>query len=159
MRMRGFEDREDIKVFSTKTYVHAVGLSACFRQHRATSHCRFLHGYALEVRVEFEGLEVDERNWVVDFGALKSFRAMLEDTFDHKTLVAYDDPLRDQFVQLSHLGLVQLVLVPATGCESFSRLIFEAAEIWLKDNGFSHAKVTSVEVREHAGNSAITRAA
>ena len=141
---------------STKTFGHELGLSACFRQHKAHSHCRLLHGYALAVRVEFYSTELDMCNWVVDFGSLKSFKGMLEATFDHKLLVAEDDPLKDELCALAGLGLADPVVVPATGCEAFSKLIFEYAEVWLFDNGYApRVKVNSVEVREHGANSAI----
>ena len=76
---------------STKTFGHEIGLSACFRQWRADSHCRFLHGYALAIKFVFAANELDVRNWVVDFGSLKSLKSQLEDTFDHKLLVAEND--------------------------------------------------------------------
>lgn len=141
---------------STKTYGHEIGLSCCFRQWRAESHCKFLHGYALAVRVEFEADELDVRNWVVDFGSLKSFKGMLETTFDHRTLVAQDDPYIEYFKNLHERNLIQMVIVPATGCEAFARIIYEALEVWLKDNGYTpRVRVHSVEVREHGANSAI----
>jgi len=141
---------------STKTYGHELGLSACFRQHRADSHCRFLHGYALSIKLEFEAQELDVRNWVVDFGSLKSFKGMLEDTFDHKLLVAEDDPHLDDIAMLQGLGVADVVVVPATGCEQFAKLIYEYAEIWLKDNGYApRCWIKSVEVREHGANSAV----
>lgn len=141
---------------STKTYGHEVGLSACFRQHKAESHCRFLHGYALAVKFEFEADELDVRNWVVDFGSLKSLKGWLEDTFDHKLLVAHDDPMKAQLMQLSVLRLAEVVEVDATGCEAFAKLIFGATEVWLKDNGYApRVRLCSVEVREHGANSAI----
>ncbi len=141
---------------STKTFGHELGLSACFRQWRAQSHCSLLHGYALAVRVEFEADELDVRNWVVDFGSLKSFKDMLERTFDHKLLVAEDDPMKDELCELAGLGLADYVLVPATGCEAFAQMIYEYATIWIRDNGYSpRVRVASVEVREHGANSAI----
>jgi len=141
---------------STKTYGHDIGLSACFRQHKAKSHCRFLHGYALAVRVEFEAVELDENNWVVDFGGLKSFKGMLETTFDHKLLIAEDDPERSKLMHLKVIGVADIVLVPATGCESFAKMIYECAEVWLRDNGYGQrVTVRSVEVKEHGANSAI----
>ncbi len=141
---------------STKTYTHAIGLSSCFRQWRADSHCKYLHGYALQIRLEFEAEKLDERNWVVDFGSLKSFKGWLEDTFDHKLLVAEDDPLRDELIKLADLGLADIVMVGATGCEAFAQMIFECAEIWLKDNGYApRVSIKLVEVSEHSANSAI----
>jgi 6-pyruvoyltetrahydropterin/6-carboxytetrahydropterin synthase len=141
---------------STKTYGHNIGLSAAFRQWRAESHCRFIHGYALQVRLEFEADDLDQCNWVVDFGGLKSFKTWLENTFDHKLLVAEDDPYRHIMSQLSELGLAELVFVPATGCEAFAKLIYECGEIWLKDNGYKpRVRMRLVEVSEHGANSAI----
>lgn len=142
---------------STKTYGHEVGLSCCFRQWRAHSHCRFLHGYALGVKLTFSATERDHCGWVVDFGGLKGVKAMLEDTFDHKLLVAEDDPILNTSPFLYGVGeAADIVVVPATGCEAFAELIFECVEQWLKDAGFSpRAWLESVEVREHAGNSAI----
>lgn len=141
---------------STKTFTHSAGLSACFRQWRADSHCRLLHGYALEIKLTFETDDLDVRNWCVDFGSLKSFKQLLEDTFDHKLLVAEDDPHLLAFQMLQSQGLADVVVVPATGCEKFAELIYGAAEVWLKDAGYAPRVVMhSVEVREHAGNSAI----
>ena len=141
---------------STKTYGHTVGLSSAFRQWRAESHCRLIHGYALAVRLEFEAEELDIRNWVVDFGSLKSLKGMLEDTFDHALLVAEDDPMFDELAKLGELGLARIVVVPATGCERFAELIFECVEVWLADNGYApRCKIVLVEVSEHGANSAI----
>lgn len=140
---------------SSKTYGHEVGLTAVFRQWRAQSHCRFLHGYALKVHIEFEADELDERRWVVDFGSLKSFKGWLEDTFDHKLLIAEDDPQKGMLEAMGGLDLAQVVLVPATGCEAFAELIYEGAEVWLKDNGYApRVRVHSVTVSEHGANSA-----
>lgn len=141
---------------STKTYGHEAGLTACFRQHRAQSHCNQLHGYALSVKVVFEAKELDVRNWVVDFGSLKSFKAALESTFDHKTLVAEDDPQFEAFQAMKDAGIADVVVVKATGCEAFAQLIYEYAWLWLKDNGYvPRCRVVEVEVREHGGNSAL----
>lgn len=141
---------------STKTFGHEVGLSAAFRQWKADSHCRFLHGYALAVKFTFAATDLDCRNWVVDFGGLKSLKAMLEDTFDHKTLVAVDDPLKPMFRQMHDAGMIELVEVPRTGCESFAEMIYSATEQWLLDAGFSpRCSLVSVEVMEHGANSAI----
>lgn len=144
---------------STKTYTHAQGLSCCFRQWRATSHCRLLHGYALEVKIEFLAKNLDENNWVVDFGGLKDIKKWLEDTFDHKLLVADDDPYRHMFLSMQFdEDVCNVTCVPATGCEAFAALIFDYVESWIDrvDSGVrTRVVLKSVEVREHGGNSAI----
>lgn len=131
---------------SSKTYTHSQGLSCCFRQWKANSHCQFLHGYALRVEVVFQA-ELDERNWVQDFGGLKSFKAWLEKTFDHKTLIAHDDPMSAAFNGLENAGVIQITRVEAVGCEKFAELICR----WLQAEGYP---VLSVQVWEHEGNSA-----
>ena len=73
--------------YSTKTYGHNIGLSACFRQPKAHSHCRFLHGYSLQFKFTFGCSELDNKNWAVDFGGLKPLKAWLEDMFDHKLCI------------------------------------------------------------------------
>lgn len=141
---------------STKTFGHDLGLSAAFRQWRAESHCRLIHGYALAVHVKFAANDLDVRNWVVDFGSLKSFKHVLESTFDHKLLVAEDDPQRATLEALHDAGLAHIVMVEATGCEAFAKMIYEYAKLWLRDNGYApRVWVDSVEVREHGANSAI----
>jgi len=141
---------------STKTYGHELGLSCCFRQWRAESHCRLLHGYALSIRFEFETDDLDHRGWVVDFGSMKSLKGMLEDTFDHKLLVAEDDPYKDELCGLAALGLADVIVVPASGCEKFAEMIYGATETWLLSNGYApRVKLVSVEVKEHGANSAI----
>lgn len=135
---------------STKTYTHSVGLSCCFRQWRAThSHCSKLHGYAIKVELVFEG-PLDERNWVQDFGGLKRVKKFLEETFDHKTVVAEDDPRLLEFMQLQDKGVLDLTILPAVGCEKFAEFIFRALD---EDFGLQ-APIRSVQVWEHEGNSA-----
>lgn len=143
-------------MISTKTLGHDLGFSCAFRQHRAQSHCRLIHGYALGFKFNFAADELSPEGWVVDFGGLKSLKAILEDNFDHTTLVAEDDPQLRLFETMHAHGLIKLVLVPATGCEAFARMVYEVTEGWLRDAGFSpRVRLISVEVSEHGANSAI----
>ncbi len=146
----------------TKNYSPELGLSATFRQWRATSHCRFIHGYALGVRVtlECDGSGLDENGWVANFGGLKAFKQYLCDTFDHKMLVAKDDPYRERMLNAflfdGNPVLAQPVMVERTGCEGFARMVGE----WFIDNVLADLgrnrdiRLVSMEVYEHTGNSA-----
>lgn len=141
---------------STKQFGHDLGLSCCFRQWRAESHCNQLHGYAIAIRLVFEAEELDVRNWVVDFGSLKSLKQMFVDTFDHKLLVAEDDPDKDDICALAGMGIADVIVVPAVGCEKFAEYVFGATEVWLQSNGYTpRVKLVSAEVKEHGANSAI----
>jgi len=143
--------------YSTKTYGHEIGLSCVFRQWRAESHCRLAHGYALSFKFIFAAEELDHRGWVCDFGGLKPLKGILEDTFDHTFLVAEDDPKFDVIMDLDRVhGIAKVVPVPAAGCERTAEMVYEVAEQWLKDAGYSpRVRLVSVEVSEHGANSAI----
>ena len=142
---------------STKHYGHEQGLSACFRQWRADSHCNLLHGYALAFTFVFEADELDDRNWVVDFGGLDALKQKLKETFDHKLVVAGDDPKLDDLTLLHQLGLADVLVFPdGVGCEKFARFGFYAAQGILTQLGQRpRVRVVSCEVREHGANSAI----
>lgn len=138
---------------SSKRY--DIGLSACFRQWRAThSHCAYLHGYDLIVSLFFETDRLNSLNWVVDFGGLKPLKEQLQTLFDHKCVVAADDPLMWLFELMYQHRLIDLIVLPAVGCEAFARHIFEMAQEWLPHHGFAHVKLTRVLVEEHGANSA-----
>jgi 6-pyruvoyltetrahydropterin/6-carboxytetrahydropterin synthase len=141
---------------SSKTYGHEQGLSSCFRQWRAKSHCRFFHGYALSFKFIFEAEELDSNNWVVDFGSLKPLKQQLVDVFDHKTLVAYDDPQIEHMMSFERVGLMQVVCVPDVGCEAFALKGAQLAKAFLQESGLTpRVRLVCCEVREHAGNSGV----
>jgi 6-pyruvoyltetrahydropterin/6-carboxytetrahydropterin synthase len=141
---------------STKTFGHEVGLSCCFRQHKAKSHCRLLHGYAISVKLTFTAAKLDEHNWVVDFGSFKGLKALLEATFDHKLLVAQDDPEKNHLLALQDLGIAEVVILESVGCEAFAKVIADHCMLWILDQKLApRVWLYAVEVREHGANSAI----
>ena len=143
------------KYFSTKTYGHNIGLSACFRQPNAHSHCKFLHGYSLQFKFTFSCDSLDERNWVVDFGGLKPLKAWLENTFDHKVVLDKEDPHMDAFVELQSKGLAELTLLNGVGVEKFAEHAFNFADKLVKEMTNNRCYVVSCECAEHGANSAI----
>lgn len=142
---------------STKTFGHELGLSACFRQWRAThSHCSLLHGYALSFKFVFEAETLDDRNWVMDFGGLKDLKQRLVNDFDHKLVVAADDPQLDEICQFAGIGIADVRVEADVGCEAFARIGWEHANIVIHGLGMSdRVKVISCECAEHGANSAI----
>lgn len=139
---------------SHKTYGHDIGLSACFRQWRADSHCRFLHGYALSVHLEFEADTLDTRNWVMDFGNLKPVKSWLESQFDHKTVVAADDPDLFRFKHLADAEMIQLVVLENVGCEAFAEHVARFVEPWVERESNGRVRLVEVRIKEHGANGA-----
>ena len=145
-----------MKYYTVKRYGHERGLSCAFRQWRAQhSHCRFLHGYSIAVELTFSTEHLDSRNWCIDFGDLDEIKKWLEDQFDHKTLVAEDDPNLDWYKEAARLGVIEINIVKNVGCERMSEMIFERVNQWLEDKDlFLRVKLEKVSVWEHDSNGA-----
>jgi 6-pyruvoyltetrahydropterin/6-carboxytetrahydropterin synthase len=117
-----------------------------------------LHGYSLAFRFVFETDELDYRNWVVDFGGLKGLKLALQHHFDHKTVVAQDDPHLTTILALQNMNIADVVIVPAVGCEKFAEVAANLAREELKALGIAErVRVVEVECFEHGANSAIYR--
>jgi len=139
------------------------GYSTCFRQWKAVdTHCKFLHGYAVSFRVWFEG-DLDERNWVFDFGGMKRAKYKIlgmapKDFFthllDHTTIIAEDDPYLEEFRQMDTDGIIQLRILPATGCEKFAEFLYTTINDFLRKETDGRVRAVKVEVYEHERNSA-----
>lgn len=141
--------------YSTKT----IELGSCaFRQPYANSHCKFLHGYRLTAKFIFGCSKLDQNNWVVDFGGIKELKSILEQQFDHTTVVWSKDPQIELFRTLNERGVVDLrVMEDGVGIEKFAEYCFEVANKYIKELSNSRCWVESVEVWEHEKNSGIVK--
>ena len=139
------------------------GFSTVFRQWKAeTTHCRFVHGYGVSFKVYFEG-ELDDRNWVWDFGGMKraktqiegrSPKAWMDYMFDHTMIIAEDDPMIGAFHQMDAGGVAQVRVIPATGAESFAKYIFDKLNPFVLEETSNRVRVTKVKFMEHGKNAA-----
>jgi len=146
---------------STKVF---DGFSCVFRQWKADgTHCRFLHGYGVSFKVWFKG-ELDDRNWVWDFGGMKRATTKIDDMnpkewmdymFDHTFIVAEDDPYIESFKRMEDVGVAQIRVVPATGAEQFAKFVFEKLNKFVREETRGRVNVIKVEFMEHGKNSAI----
>jgi 6-pyruvoyltetrahydropterin/6-carboxytetrahydropterin synthase len=149
------------KFQSTKIF---DGFSTVFRQWRADgTHCQFLHGYGISFKITFEG-ELDERNWVWDFGGMKRAKgtidgmnpkAWMDFMFDHTYIIAEDDPFLPLAKEMDKGGIVQLRVIPATGAEQFAKYIYDKVNEFVLQETNNRVRVTQVEFKEHNKNSAI----
>jgi 6-pyruvoyltetrahydropterin/6-carboxytetrahydropterin synthase len=139
------------------------GFSTVFRQWRAEgTHCRFLHGYAISFKVDFEG-DLDERNWVWDFGGMKRANGNIDGMnpkqwfdylLDHTTIISEDDPYLEQFKQMEDDGIIQLRILPYVGAERFAEYLFQKINEFVQDETHYRVRVAKVEVFENGRNSA-----
>jgi 6-pyruvoyltetrahydropterin/6-carboxytetrahydropterin synthase len=112
--------------------------------------------------VWFEG-ELDERNWVWDFGGMKRAKNTIngmspKDYFawllDHTTIIASDDPYLDTFHKMYSNGIIQLRILPATGCEKFAEFLYNTINTFLEKETDGRVRAVKVEVYEHERNAA-----
>jgi 6-pyruvoyltetrahydropterin/6-carboxytetrahydropterin synthase len=150
-----------MKIFkSSKLY---DGFSTVFRQWRAEgTHCKFLHGYAISFKVDFEG-ELDRRNWVWDFGGMKRAKGNIDGMnpkqwfdylLDHTTIIAEDDPALDLFRAMDKDGIIQLRVLPYVGAERFAEYLFEKINKFVQEETQYRVRVSKIEVFENGRNSA-----
>jgi len=149
------------KFQSTKVF---DGFSCVFRQWKAEgTHCKYVHGYGVSFRVWFEG-ELDERNWVWDFGGMKRAKgtidgknpkAWMDYMFDHTMIIAEDDPYVNAFKEMDRVGVAQVRIIPAVGAEQFAKYIYEKLDAFIQEETAGRVKVARVEFMEHNKNTAI----
>lgn len=138
-----------------KTFDHNLGLSCVFRQWRDTSHCSFLHGYAIAVTLRFSASKLDERGWVISFGGFSQIKEYLAATFDHKTLVATDDPHLGLLNKLHEQKIIDMVVVDNVGCEAFAYMVGQYVIAFLNGNADyreRNVRLVSCTIKEHSAN-------
>ena len=121
--------------------------------------CSLIHGYALSFYFEFESDTLNFQNWVADYGGLRPLKEQLEEWFDHKFLLASDDPNYDDIKKLEALGLCKITEVEATGCEALADFVYKWINSgFLQELGFPEDVWCScVQVRETEKNMAMRR--
>jgi 6-pyruvoyltetrahydropterin/6-carboxytetrahydropterin synthase len=153
------------KYQSTKLFDN---FSVAIRQWKAQhSHCQLVHGYGIYFKVWFESIEpleenqLDEMNWVCDFGGFKNkpegngLKEWMNYMFDHTLLIEKDDPYLDFFKSAEMEGICHVRVLDKIGCESLAKLVFDKFNDVLSKTNAGRTKVVKVECFEHEKNSAI----
>lgn len=139
------------------------GFSTCFRQWRATSHCRYLHGYALSFTLSFKSSSLNECHWVIDYGLMKnkqiqvgklSIREWFDYMFDHTVIISDDDPKRVHFESMAQEGLIQLRMIPEFSTEKLAEYIFHQLQPAILKATDQRALIVQVDVKENEKNCA-----
>jgi len=136
----------------TKKFGHDRGYSCAFRQWKAQSDCKYLHGYSLAFEITLCSEKLNEHNWVYDFGDFEFLKTWLKDNFDHKLIVAEDDPELELIMKLDK-SMANINVVSKISCEAFAQMTFEFIENHIKTLS-DELTVEYVTVSEHQANSA-----
>ncbi len=142
---------------STKEYIDEFPVA--YRQWKADTHCNTNHGYSFSFKFYFGANELDKRGWVCDYGGLKELKEVLKSQFDHKTLIAEDDPHLETYKELEAKGIMSLTILPGMGCEKIADMLYRYVNgVYIPDFlGASEAEriwCFRVEVRETKSNMA-----
>ena len=145
------------KYTSTKEYHDEF--PCAYKQWRADTHCNLNHGYSFSIKFYFGANELDRRGWVMDYGGLRELKQILKDQFDHKTIIAQDDPDLPTYLELEKSGILKLTILPGMGCERIADMLYKFVNtVYIPDYlGQSEAERVwcwRVEVRETQSNMA-----
>ncbi len=138
-----------------KTLGPENGFTCAYRQWRAKSDCKYIHGYSLGFRFIMETTELDENSWVYDFGSFKEIRKWVKDNFDHTLLIANDDPEKDFLISFADKKIAKVIEFPDVGCEKFAEYTYNFVNEYISSETSGRVKLISVEVFEHGANSAV----
>ena len=127
------------------------GFPCCHRQWKATSHCSFLHGYDRWVELEWEGTR-NELGWVVDFGDLREVKDLLEQQFDHTTLIDPSDPFMSSFEELDKSGVISMRVMDPT-MEGMTLWVRDLVQPWTSEH-YPNAQLIRVTCWENEKNAA-----
>ena len=125
------------------------------RQWRHQGHCSFIHGYGRIVEITFEANNLDERGWVMDFGNLKQVKEWIESEWDHRVLIAHDDPALNYLKEMHDKELININILPegyGPGIEQSCEYIYDGANRIVKKITNGLVWVKKVKIFEHENN-------
>ena len=130
-------------------------ISVGHRQWKSSSHCSFVHGYGRVVDITVACKERDSKGWVMDFGGLKEIKQWLWDKWDHKLLIANDDPLISTFHELHIAKGCDLMVMPegyGPGIEDSCKYLFDKIGDMVRVQTNKRVRVKKVRIYEHEYN-------
>lgn len=112
------------------------GFSAAHRLNKGyEGKCKYLHGHSYRVRVTLTAHELDQYDFVIDFGDIKAmFDDWVQAHWDHVTIVSEVDTTLIDFLRADKQ---EFFVVPGganTTCEALGAFLFETFRQVLSDN-------------------------
>jgi len=135
-------------------------ISTGHRQWRDEGHCRWAHGYGRYIKFTFACKTLDDKMWCMDFGDLKWVKKWLEEQWDHRMLIASDDPLLERWREMHDVGGISLNIMDVTkgwgpGIEASCKFVFDNINPKIKETTNDRVWIHRIEIFEHEFNSAI----
>jgi len=122
------------------------------RQFRHFGHCNLIHGHNWSFTFTFGCTELDENEFVVDFGALEFLKNWLEEQFDHAFVYGIDDVASKQMLT-EFPDLFKAIEIEAPSTEGVARYVFKQSKPMIQDAFGERVSLISVSVCEDSKNS------
>lgn len=133
---------------------------------RDSKKCSFIHGYTKSFTFVFGCDELDENNWVYDYGTTSSnmprtmtlIKEFINDHLDHGVTTDSSDPMLSKLYEMHDLELIKLFVIPdedgqSGSVEGLCRYFFNRFNPILKDETNGRVWIQSVTISEHHKNS------
>lgn len=122
--------------------------------HRLMDHpgaCRNLHGHNYNITVHIGADSLNAAGMVVDFGDIKrSIGALINDLYDHKTVLQFTDPMVAMWQEPFNDTLLLMNCAPTA--ENMARDVFARCNNMLQECDFEGVAVVQVDVEETANS-------
>jgi len=125
------------------------------RQWKHDGHCSHVHGYGRIVEITFKSNELDYRGWVMDFGNLKEVKDWFDEEWDHRVLLAHDDPLLSEFIHIAELGGMDINVLPkeyGPGIEQSCKYVYNEVNPIIDRLTSGAVWISKVKIFEHENN-------
>ena len=130
------------------------GYPFAHRQPKHKGHCAFVHGHNWDFTIKMMSEQLDENDFVYDFGNFKWLKEWFTEMFDHTCVINSDDPLLETtFKPLQEQNIIKLRIVPSGSAEGLAKLVYDYVDLKLKEAGVK-ATLTEVSVHEDYKNTA-----
>ena len=123
------------------------------RQHLHEGHCRLIHGHNWSFTFTFGCTELDEKEFVVDFGSLGFLKQWIEDQFDHAFVYGRGDE-ETECMLTDYPSLFKPLQIEIPSTEGVAQYVFENARRLLNEEFGDRVTLNSVSVAEDGKNSA-----
>jgi 6-pyruvoyltetrahydropterin/6-carboxytetrahydropterin synthase len=141
------------------------GYSICFRDDKQIPRLQKLYGGAISFKLWFEG-ELDNRNWVVDFGFLKrskykiknivdpydnsleemSIKEYMDWLFDHTLIISENDSYLTKIKYMTHNSdIAQLRVLPQSNLEFFTKHVYNIITEAINEEHGDRIKISKIE--------------
>lgn len=137
------------RFFTTHRY---APISTGHRNWQESGKCAWTHGHGRIVEITFGASELDNRGTSVSNNDLGVIENWLKNEWDHRILIAHDDPLLPEFNALHELGGINLNIMHSPygpSVEQSSTYVFDKVDHIIKEITNNRCWVQLVQIWEH----------